>query len=60
MGYVRIEGKNFLDPKFIIIIIRLGRIRIYPYEQQEALKFNTSLENCKCDFEIDFAEIEEV
>ena len=62
MGYVHVclESKNFFDPKFMIIIIRLGKIRIYPYQQQEAVGFNTSLEDCEFDVEVDFADIEEV
>ena len=60
MGKILLEGTHFYEPKFMIIIIRLQKIRFYKYQQQEALKYSISLEDCQSDFEIDFASIKEV
>lgn len=59
VGHVRLEDKkqNFVG-KFMIIIIRLGKIRFYSYQQQELLKYDEPLG--EPDDEFNFSQITEV
>ncbi len=59
VGRVLLENECF-NPMFMIIIIRLGKIMLCPYNQQDDLSFGTSIKDCKPVIEINFKDITEV
>ena len=59
MGHVLLEDEDYnYNPKFMIIVVCLNEIRLYPYQDQDQSNFSGVLSNHE--HEIEFSEITEV